>query len=415
MKPILTHPQLSTDRRRRLSAADAISDAALEVLRQPLRTLLTSLGTLVGVTALIIVAGLGATGEAQVRSEFDRLKATQLTVRDTAPTGEDLLDVAAERRVRALPGVTAAGVLGRVPQDQPIAARQVSTLDLDRAAAGPVLGATDEGLQAMGVTLNSGRSFDQGHASRGDRVALLGPALASRLGFNDVSPPRALFIRNVPFTVIGIITDTERRPEALLGVIIPYSAAKDLTGGAPQLADEELLIKTSLGAAQQVGKDVALAVSPPHHDRLNVTVPPDPATLRARIEQRTSSILLGVSVATILLGGLTIATIQLMAVGQRSAEIGIRRAVGARPIHIAFDTLLQAGFTGLLGACAGAGVGVVVLASIGRVRGDVMVLNPQWPAFALVGGATVGVVAGAVPAIRAARLPLAEILNARNT
>jgi putative ABC transport system permease protein len=117
------------------------------------------------------------------------------------------------------------------------------------------------------------------------------------------------------------------------------------------------------------------------------------------------------AIVSLVVGAIGIANVTLVTVMERTAEIGLRRAVGARRRHIAVQFLGESAAIGLVGGVIGAAVGLIVVVSVSASKGWTPVLDPWMPLAAPPIGAMVGLIAGLYPAIRAARLEPVEALR----
>jgi ABC-type antimicrobial peptide transport system permease subunit len=399
--------------RSRLAPADLLAEASASILARPTRTLLTALGTVLGIAALVATAGLTATAGQQIVSRFDRLAATEVVVTPTDAAGEgqpaiDVLPWDAEDRLVKLNGVVAAGTMTELELGDrrlrtttavdPLADPQVN---VDLVAGSPGL------LAAVRGTIGSGRGFDRGHAARADRVAVVGRAAADRLGLGSLDRRPAIFLDDVALTVIGILDDVERQPGLLDAVIIPDQTARqlfDLT------APGSVHVDTELGAARILGAQAPLALAPQAPERLSIRVPPDPEEVRASVEDDVRALFLLLGTLSLVIGGIGIANTTLVGVLERTGEIGLRRSVGAYRSHIAAQFLTESMTTGLLGGLVGTALGVLVIVAVSAVKAWTPVLDPLVPFVAIVSGAAIGLVAGTYPAWRAANTePIAAL------
>jgi putative ABC transport system permease protein len=383
----------------RLAIRDLLAEVGRSLGVRPARSLLTALGTAVGVGTFVATTGLAASAQAQVDARFDALRATEVRVGDARPDGTTAFPDDAGRRVESLPGVRHAGVIWSVAAER---------LDV-RAHARPsrtaadigVMAASRSALSASHPTVGSGRLFDDWLDRRGEPVALLGRAAARKLGIRDVDRQPAVFVGQRSFTVIGILDDVERTPDLLLSVVIPDRTAAAVFPGDP--SDRLLLVDVDLGAADVVGDEIALAIRPDDPDRLSVVVPPDQRELREAIGSDLAALLYGLAALALLVGMIGIANTTLVAVLERRREIGLLRALGARQRHVAVQVLLESGALGALGGLVGANLGVVAVLLVTSAQGWPSVV-PAWAPLAGVPlGAATGVLAGLHPAMRAAR------------
>jgi len=125
-----------------------------------------------------------------------------------------------------------------------------------------------------------------------------------------------------------------------------------------------------------------------------------------------TGLFLGLGAIALLVGGIGVANILVIGVLERTAEIGLRRAIGARRIHIGFQFLTEAAMLGSVGGATGVGLGTLTTAAVALNRGWALTV----PAFALWGGVAtaigIGLVAGTYPATRAARIAPTQALHA---
>ena len=373
------------------------------------------LGTVLGIGGFVAIVGLSQTASGQIGSTFNRLDATQVTVADTgarqaaAPTVD--FPAGADAQADRIHGVIAAGVWWNVPFKQaavsarPPASGQSGQLGL------PVTAATPGALAASGAVLQSGVLFNQFHESQAQNVAVLGAAAASQLGISDLADQPAIFIQGQPFTVIGIISarpaDTRAEPgrqrardhrAAAVGPPAAYQAA-------------QMIIHTRLGAAQVVARQVPVALRPDDPKLLTATAPVSPAQLQHSVTASLNTLFLALAGIAVIVGMIGIANTTLVAVLERVGEIGLRRALGARPVHIAAQFLAESTALGLFGGLIGASIGVVAVLAVTIYHSWTALLDPRVVLAAPVAGAVIGLLAGLYPALRAGTVEPAEALR----
>ncbi|WP_217428018.1 ABC transporter permease [Microlunatus speluncae] len=385
---------------------DLLDEAVLGIGSRPARLLLTMIGTVIGIGSLVATIGLGQTAGGQIAEKFDAAAATRVVVRPAEAgfglddgSGPKLADDVAERVAR-LAGVTAAGTISEVDiGDQSISGVLLNDptgseqVDLEAYASSADL------LRAAGGSIKIGRYFDAGHDRRADSVVVLGARAAERLGITRVDQNPVIFIGDHPFTVIGIVGDAGSRPELLDAVIMPHGTAVDRYGLE---APEQVEIRTVLGAAQQVAGQAAIAASPNDPTSVRVTAPPPPGNLGADVQADLNTLLLLFGCVALVVGGIGIANVTLLSVMERSGEIGLRRALGARRRHIAAQFLAESGLLGGVGGLIGTAVSILVILVVSLAQQWTPVLHPALLVVAPVLGGLIGLAAGAYPALKAA-------------
>lgn len=389
---------------------DTAGESLAAVAQRPVRTLLTGLGTILGVGAFVATSGLADTARAQVSSRFDALKATEVRIDDAQPDGTNPFPEDVGSRLERLNGINHAGLYFTVPDSGTLLPRTAVIRGERSTAAVPVIAAQPGALLAALPTIEVGRLFDQFHQERGERVAVVGRAAASQLGIVRVDNQPAIFIGDIAYTVIGIIDDVRRSPDLLLSIVIPTSAAEH--DFAINGATFEVLIDTDPGAAQLAGRQAPLALRPDHPDRLRALVPPDPERLRNEVSGDVTSLFLVLSALALLIGTVAIANATLLNVIDRRSEIGLRRSLGARRSHIRRQIATEAAFVGGLAGIAGTSLGVLGVVFGSAMHGWTTTIDPIDVVLAPVLGLVTGVLAGLGPSLRASRTPPADSLRA---
>jgi putative ABC transport system permease protein len=409
----------------RLTARDTAAEAVAGIVQRPGRAVLTMLGTVLGVGAFVAVLGLTATGAGQISRQFTVLEDTTVTVADNGPAN----DVAppgtypaigfpadADAIAGRIDGVTAAGVWW--PVSLPDGASFTGSLALSATASATVtlLAASPGAVQAMGLTMVAGSPLTRYENDTGRRVAMIDTSTAAELG---ISPARlashpAVFVDGIAYTLVGVYSSAQRVVTDESAMLIPENTAlADFGNPEPGIGNQDeaqLVVATRIGAAQTVARQIAAAELPADPGRLVVTAPPNPQNLQSQVTGDLAGLFLILALISLLIGAVGIANTTLVAVLERTEEIGLRRAVGARPRHIAAQFLAESTALGTLGGLVGTclGVGTVVIFAV--IKDWTAVLNPVYTLPAPLIGSVVGLLAGAYPALRAARTsPLAAL------
>jgi ABC-type antimicrobial peptide transport system permease subunit len=402
------------DLKPRFRPRDLVEEALASLTARPGRAVLTALGTVLGVAALVATLGLSKTAGNQIVGRFDALAATDITVTPKAAAagragGGGGLPWDAEARVARLNGVVAAGTLSdvdlhgdlirSVPVDDPVAQTE---FQLPVKAASPGL------FRAVHAELAAGRLPDAGHSARADRVAVVGANVADQLHVTRIGDQPAIFLGDRLYTVVGVISSVARQASLLGSVVIPEATATEDFGLA---APASVQIETRIGAASLIASQLPLALSPTDPTLLKVTAPPEPRRVRAGVQSDLNALFLLLGGVSLLIGATGIANVTLVSVLERVGEIGLRRSLGAARRHIAGQFLLESTTLGLLGGVLGAALGTIVVVGVAASRTWTPVLEPWVPLGAPLLGGAVGLLSGVYPSVRAAAMEPVEALR----
>ena len=392
----------------RVAVGDTVLDALTSTMTHPVRTLLTGLGTLVGVGAFVATIGLAETAAAQVSARFDTLAATEVRLSDPRPGVDDPLPADVDRRLGRLPGVVAGGAIYQLGPGEGLDVRAGRFLTGSSTVPIPVVAATPGGIAATLPTFGLGDAYGDFHQQRGERVVVLGGDAAERLGVTSAGD-RVIDIGGRPFSVIGVLDDVRRNPDLMLSAIVPTTTAM-LEWGLP-VTTIEVLIDVRPGAAALVGRQAPLALRPQEPDRLLATVPPDPKLLERAVESDVAGLYVALAGLALLIGALAITNATLLNVIERRPEIGVRRALGARRAHIVRLVVAEAALVGGVAGVCGTALAVIAVAAVAEARGWVVTIDPLVPLLAPMLGLVTGALAGVVPAMSAARTPPTVVLR----
>ena len=397
-----------------ISIRDLLNEALAGMLARPGRMLLTVLGVVIGLTALVATLGLTRTAGNRIITQFDQLAATELFVRGRPGRTTGVVDPRAipwdaPARLRRLRGVVAAGTLS----DVDVGGRLVSSSPVKDPSSGAafkvsVKAASPELFRAVRAELRTGRLIDPGHSNRADRVAVLGPDAALRLGIHNLGRLPAISIGDDLYLVVGILRDVVRTPELLGSIVIPEGTARHYFGLAGPGA---LVVETDIGAAYLIADQAPSALRPDDPRSVRVEVPLEPKRVRDEVKTDLNAMFFLLGALSLVVGAIGIANITLVGVMERTAEIGLRRAIGATRWHIAAQFLVESASTGFVGGIIGASLGVLIVVGVSAYQVWTPVLDAMAPFLAPLVGGGIGLFSGTYPALRAARLEPVDALR----
>jgi putative ABC transport system permease protein len=397
--------------------------SAMGALRQhKLRSSLTALGIIIGTSAT--TSAVGARAREQVAAQVCSLGSNLLIV-----VSGNLNQSGVRLGAGATPTLTdegAAAIAGEAPSVQVTSSLVRGNIQVvaDAANWATSVFTVDVGyLEARDWEVESGRSFEPEEATRGSQVALLGQTVSRQL-FQDQDPiGREVRIRNVPFRVIGVLA---RKGQSTVGqdqddaLLIPLVAGRRVLGRnqVKSRSVAAILVKVREASDMKQAQEGVQSLLRQRHRLLPLQ--DDDFTVKNLSEvtsakeagARTLSILLAsVALVSLATGGIGILNIMLVAVTERTREIGIRLAVGARRKDILWQFLLEAIGLSIIGGVIGVTVGAVASLIISRLAGWSLIIDPWSVTLAVTSSVLVGVFFGWYPALRASRLQPVEAIR----
>ncbi len=393
----------------RLLAADVLRVASVGLRTRRLRAALSAIGVAIGIAAMVAVLGISDSSKAGLVAELNELGTNLLTV----TPGQGFLGEAAQlpeaaaaavrhlRSVREAAAVTA--VSGATVRRSPfIEAAETSGLTVD--AADPQLLATLGGRDVLGRFLDP---VDDRYP-----LVVLGAVAAQRLGVQRLAAdgrPLQVYIGEHWFTVAGVIGRLPLAPEIERAALIGYPVAKRLFGTTRHAST--LYVRADPEHVREADALLGATADPRNPEQTQVSRPSEALQARAEAQSTLTAVFLGLGAVALLVGGVGIANVMVISVLERRPEIGLRRALGARAVHIGVQFLGESVLLSLLGGAVGIALGAAATAAYAQTQGWIVVV----PALAVGGGVAIalalGALAGLYPAARAARLAPAAALR----
>jgi len=388
---------------------------ALGALRaNKLRSLLTMLGIVIGVAAVIAVVALGTGAQSAVKDRISSLGTTLLTVMPGQQRG--MGGVGFDQSMR-LTMDDAAAIEERAPSITAVQPEMTSRLQvqyLNQNTNTSVVGTTSNYLPVRKYELQAGRMFTTAEDMGRQRVAVLGPAVLESFGINS---PEAVIgenvrIRGIQFTVIGVLKSKGQampwgNPDDQ--VLVPITTGRFRLFGSDRLrsisvlAESEEKIPDAMADIQRViRREHRLAQGRP--DDFQIRSQADFLNTLGETTQVFTYLLSGIAAVSLLVGGIGIMNIMLVSVTERTREIGIRKALGATKSNILMQFLIEAVVLCLLGGLIGALVGSGGATAMSKFFNWNTIISPAAILASFVFSAVVGVLFGVWPARRAAGL-----------
>ena len=392
--------------------------------RNKLRSALTMLGVIFGVGAVIAMVAIGQGADASIQAQINSLGTNVIIVMPGATTsagvrsgygGASTLTVAdAAATAKECPSVAATAYTKRQVMQVIAGNQNWSTL---------IQGVNFDYQKVRDWPLASGRFFTRQEEETTARVCLLGQTAARNLFLPGQDPLDALIrIQNVPFRVIGLLTakgQTGWGQDQDDTVLIPFSTAQRKLIGAEILGVVNTIMVSAQSADQtdQAQQEVQNLLRERHHiragqeDDFSVRNLQDIAEASASASRVMTTLLASVASVALLVGGIGIMNILLVSVTERTREIGVRMAIGAKAYHILLQFLVESMTLSMMGGLLGIVIGVVSARVIASLAHWPSLLSPTTVVGSFLFSGVVGVIFGYYPAYKASQLDPIEALR----
>jgi putative ABC transport system permease protein len=405
-----------------MSFKETLRVAMRALRRNAVRSALTMLGVIIGVASVIAMIALGSGARAaideQIQSQGTNIIFVtagsfgrgQGAVRGGAGSGSTLTldDAKAIQQQVGTVSLISPGVRGRA---QVIAGNQNWNTQ--------VQGENEDFVAIRNWPLSSGENFTARDVQVADKVALLGATVAETLFFDQDPVGQIVRVKNLPFRVVGVLA---RKGQGTFGqdqddlIVAPYTTVQKKLLGVTFL-QSVTLSATSADAVEPTAVDVTRLmrqrhrISNPDDDDFTVRTVEEMAATRVETARTMTMLLMSVASVSLLVGGIGIMNIMLVSVTERTREIGLRLAVGARARDILRQFLAEAVCLSLAGGGVGVLLGTIASRTLTQALGWPSLVTASALGIAFAFSAAVGVFFGYYPARRAAKLDPIEALR----
>ena len=407
-----------------MTASDLLFSALQSLRSNAMRSVLTALGMIIGVAAVITMVAIGSGAQANIEKLIESIGSNLLTIspgqaRDggaaqgagTRPTltSEDAL------AMMQVAGVTAVAPEVRGPVQVILGNQNWRT---------NVTGITEQFFQVRGWKLAQGRNFEEWEVTGGDKVVVLGSTVAEKVFPGSDPLGQVIRIDRVPFTVVGI---TQAKGQSSFGqnqddiIFVPLKTAQQRILGGRLIKPDSVQQIAVLGASAKqldvVERDLAEllrdrhSIVPGRPDDFMIRNVSEVFEARAESSKVMTLLLAAVASVSLLVGGIGIMNIMLVSVTERTREIGVRMAIGASRGDVLSQFLIEALALSMIGGAVGIALGALASHLTATIAGWPLRMEASSIFMAFGFSAAIGIFFGYYPARKAARLDPIEALR----
>ena len=395
------------------------------LLANKLRSALTILGIVIGVAAVVALMAIGNGATSSITNRI-------------ASSGSNLLNIQAGRSQRPSPGqpfnqtnltykdykalvTTLTDVAGIAPAYQSNYTVTYNTLSTSTS----VVGVTGDYFSVHTYTISSGRALTDADGASQKQVAVLGTTTVTDLFGTEDPLGKSIKINDKSFTVIGVLTpkDSSGFNETNDTILIPLETGYNKLFGANAIRNGERTVSaiavsaSSADTVDLVSSQITFVLRHQHHlaldddDDFRIQNQAELLSTLSSVTTTMTTFLGAIAAISLLVGGIGIMNITLVSVSERTREIGLRKAVGARKNHILFQFLVETMTLSIIGGVTGIGVGMAIAWGVTALNLITAVVSVSSIALSFTFSVLIGLFFGIYPAYRAANLHPMEALR----
>jgi putative ABC transport system permease protein len=389
--------------------------ALVSLMRNKVRAVLTVLGILIGVAAVVASSAIGAGAKERIESQFASLGVNVLMVwpgamaaggaRGAAGSGSGLTEDDARAILVEVPSVSAAAPIVSANAQLVAGARNWSTR---------VYGSTPDYFRVRSWAVTDGAAFTESDVRSSSKVCVIGTTIQRELFGGESALGAMMRVGRMPCTVVGVL---ETKGQSGFGqdqddvVVVPISTFRTRVSRRPGREVSQVMVSARDPALMPRAEAAITALLRQRHrlsgaDENDFTVRNMSDVVKSFDAQRAAitTLLLVVASISLLVGGIGVMNIMLVSVTERTREIGIRLAIGARAGDLLAQFLVEAVVLAAIGGMAGLGLGAGASMIVGKTTEWKVSLQPETAVLAVLVSGGIGVVFGFFPARRAARM-----------
>ena len=389
------------------------------IVANRMRSILTMLGIIIGVAAVITLVSIGNGVNKQVTDSISSLGSNLLIVMPGAPRTPGVRPSAESQKSLKVADYEAIAKLDEVKEASPVTNGSYTVIYENQNTNTTVSGVDLSYQDINSLTMKDGHFFTQKQIDTRERVAIIGSTVAKNLYGTDSPIGTTIRVTNIPFTVIGVL---ESKGSSSMGadqddiVLIPYTTAMERVEGKDYLRTIYVAAKdgTNIDRLQADIENllrVRHKIKDPNLDDFNIT---NMSSVMETMQETTSTLTLflgAVAAISLIVGGIGIMNIMLVSVTERTREIGVRKALGATYRVIVTQFLIEAVVISLMGGIIGIIIGVLAAYGVSAATTMQTVISIPTIIASFAFSMGIGLIFGLYPAQKAAKLNPIDALH----
>jgi len=394
------------------------------LLRNKTRSFLTTLGVVIGVASVISMVAIGEGAKSGVEKVFAAMGTNLLMVMSGSTTSGGVMG-----GYGSMPTLTwddLAAIKAEIPTVRTAAPQLNTRASIVGEEANwntQITGTTADYFGIRSWTIGRGSLLTDSDIETGNKVIVLGQTVADKLfGPNVDAIGQTVRVRGIPFIVVGVLAPKGQSPMGQDyddAAFIPVSTFQAKIQGGLQKYIAGMIVVSAVSPedTNRAQRAIEGLLRDRHHlaqggdDDFQIRNLQEIAAAQQQGTQTLTTLLAAIAIVSLLVGGIGIMNIMLVSVTERTREIGVRMAVGAKPWHILAQFLVEAVSLSMMGGLVGVALGVGVATTLSKRLGWALVLRPDIAIVAVVFSAFVGVAFGLYPAQKASKLDPIDALR----
>ncbi len=392
---------------------DILKESWLSISGNKVRSFLTVLGIIIGVMAVVIMVAVGETVEKQITGQFSALGTGTVTIRAGAAQSAGVRS--GNRNTLTIDDAEFLAKLPNVAAASPVQQGAGQVIYGNKNWSTSMVGVYPDYETVQNLEIEYGTFFTQSAVRNASTHAVIGPTTAKELGMSENPVGEVIRVQNTPFTIVGV---TRAKGDSSMGsqddmIIVPITTLKKrLQGSRFPNSVNMISLKLTADADNTIAIEQMTALLRSRH-KLNADAADDFQIMDMKQVMETMTtvtgylklLLIAIAAVSLIVGAIGIMNMMLVSVAERTREIGIRKAIGARENQIIIQFLSESIFISFIGSMVGLILGVGLSQGIGRFVLGYDVPFSAWPVVLSVSVAViVGLASGVVPALKAAKL-----------